>query len=703
LTQHTNSFSLPVPIVLCLLGTLAAAVTAQGQEVKQAETAQVIEEILVTGEFRAVDINRLPASISVIGAEEMQLRAVQHLEDISGIVPNLNVTSGASRARYFQLRGIGERGQFEEPLNSSVGLLIDGVDFSGVGGVATLYDVSQVEVFRGPQGTRYGANALAGLISVRTNDPTESLDGNLRMEAGNYDSYGLSGAVSGPLTETISARLAANYYRSDGFADNNFTGDDDGNERDELMLRGKASWQVSETTELTAMLGRIEIDNGYDAFSLDNDRDTLSDQPGHDQHDATFGSIGVDWRSSDVFRIEALAAYADSNIGYGYDEDWVFVGFDPDEYSSFDSYDRDRRTATLEVKVASQADGRLFNDSTDWVVGVYALDSDVDLTRTYTFLPGPFDSDYEVDRYALFGQSETALSDRLNLTFGLRYEYHTSDYSDSNGVNFDPDDDLVGAKVALDYLLDDSTMVYASAAKGYKAGGFNTLGTLDPDLREFDPEDLYNLEIGVKGSWLGDTLTGRFSGFYMWRDDMQVESSVVRTRPDGSSEFIQFVGNASDGSNWGFEAEVEYQATDRLTLFANLGLLFTEYDGYVNSAGEDLDGRDQAQAPNYQFFAGADYRFGNGFFIHIEVEGKDDYYFSDNHDEQSDAYELINLAAGIERDSWTATAWGRNVTDEDYFVRGFFFGNDPRDFYTPKLYTQLGEPARYGLTVEWQL
>ena len=156
-------------------------------------------------------------------------------------------------------------------------------------------------------------------------------------------------------------------------------------------------------------------------------------------------------------------------------------------------------------------------------------------------------------------------------------------------------------------------MIYAGVSKGYKAGGFNTLGTLDPDLREYDPEDLYNLEVGIKGAWFDEQLSGRFSGFYMWRDDMQVESSVVRSRPDGSSEFIQFVGNASDGSNSGFEAEVEYLPITGLTLFANLGLLFTEYDDYVNSAGDDLDGRDQAQAPQYQFFAGADYQFPTGY------------------------------------------------------------------------------------------
>ena len=418
-----------------------------------AEDEAVLEEVIVTGEFRPVDVDSLPASVSVIGRREMQLRAAQHLEDLTGIVPNLNATSGASRARFYQIRGIGERGQFEEPLNSSVGLLIDGVDFSGVGGVATLYDVSQIEVFRGPQGTRYGANALAGLINVQTNDPTDVLDSNLKLEAGNYGTYGLSGAVSGPLNDTFSARLAGNYYRSDGFSDNDFTNDDDSNERDELMLRGKVSWQVSDVTELTGMLGRIEIDNGYDAFSLDNRRDTLSDEPGHDRHDATFGSLGLNWNGSDRFRINALATYADSEISYGYDEDWVFVGFDPIEYSSFDNYDRDRQTATFEASIASEAGGRLFADTTDWVFGIYALTSDVDLTRTYTFLSEPFSSDYEVDRYALFGQTETALSERLNLTLGLRYENHSSDYDDSNSVQFDPDDDLWGARASLDYLI----------------------------------------------------------------------------------------------------------------------------------------------------------------------------------------------------------------------------------------------------------
>ena len=115
----------------------------------------VIEEIVVTGELRKDTLDTLPASISVVTAKQIAARQAQHLEQLFAMMPNVNFASGSSRARYFQIRGIGETGQFVEPLNPSVGLIIDHVDFSGIGTVGTLYDVNQVEVFRGPQGTLY--------------------------------------------------------------------------------------------------------------------------------------------------------------------------------------------------------------------------------------------------------------------------------------------------------------------------------------------------------------------------------------------------------------------------------------------------------------------------------------------------------------------------------------------------------------------
>ena len=138
-----------------------------------AATAQpdAITEILVTAEFRDTPLQQQGASTSVLTGEELQLRAAQHLEDVLNVAPNVNYASGASRARFFQVRGIGERSQFVEPLNPSIGFIVDGIDFSGLGTAGTLYDVGQIEILRGPQGTLHGANALAGLINITTRAP----------------------------------------------------------------------------------------------------------------------------------------------------------------------------------------------------------------------------------------------------------------------------------------------------------------------------------------------------------------------------------------------------------------------------------------------------------------------------------------------------------------------------------------------------
>ena len=126
---------------------------------------------LVTAELRARNLQQLPASATVLDSHTLEIAGVQHFQDVLGLVPNLNWSAGTSRPRYFQLRGIGELEQWQGAPNPSVGFLIDGIDFSGVGMPATLADVERIEVLRGPQGTAYGANALAGLIAVNTRAP----------------------------------------------------------------------------------------------------------------------------------------------------------------------------------------------------------------------------------------------------------------------------------------------------------------------------------------------------------------------------------------------------------------------------------------------------------------------------------------------------------------------------------------------------
>jgi iron complex outermembrane recepter protein len=690
-----------------VLSTAALSTAAVWADAAAAHAAadDPIEELVVTGEFRQSRLLDSAASISVLSLEDQRSGTINHLEELLGWLPNVNFASGGSRARFVQIRGIGERGQFSEPLNPSVGLVLDGIDLSGVGVTATLFDVDQVEVLRGPQGTLYGANALAGLINIRSNDPTDAFQSRLRLDAGEYGSYGVGASVAGPLTQEVGYRLAVQRYRDDGFMKNRFLGRDDTNGHDELTVRGKLAWTPRDDLRWAVTAGLVDADNGYDAFSLDNDRTTLSDEPGRDRQETRYASVAVSWDVSAAVSLAGTLGVSASDSDYGYDEDWTFEGFHPIGYSATDRYRRDRDNRSLDLRLLSTPDGRLFGGRTDWVIGIYGLDQTVDLVRSYTFLAEDFTSRFDVQRLAIYGELEHAVADRTRLILGLRAERHEAEYRDSEQVQFDPVDRMYGGRLVLERDVGRRAMAYASVTRGYKAGGFNISGTLDADLREYDPEVLWNYELGLKGNWLDGRLSARGAAFVMRRDDVQVDTSISREREDGSTEFIDLIGNAAEGTNRGVELELDWLATDALTLFANLGLLDTEFESFVNNRGEDMSGLEQAHAPGWQYFAGAEYRFSPAFYLRVESEGKDSFYFSNSErlvpersDVRSERYGLWHASVGYQADRWSLKLWARNLTDKAYAVRGFYFGNDPRDFYAPRGFFQLGEPRRYGVT-----
>ena len=685
--------SVSTRVVHRLMGIALAVSAALPLEIAQAQTP-VMEEIIVTGELRELAIDDTSLSVTVIDPNDQRQTTINHLEEVLGWAPNVNFSSGASRGRFLQIRGIGERGQFAEPLNPSVGLLVDGVDLSGIGTVATTFDVRQIEIFRGPQGTLYGANALAGIVNVVTNDPQREFGASVTADAANFGAFGIGATVTGPLSEQVSGRLAVRQFGSDGFIDNTFLDVDDTNERDELTVRGKLLFEPSDKTDVTLTLGYVEINNGYDAFSLDNDRDTRSDEPGRDEQETFYGSLALDHRFDSGLRLAGYVSHADSEIDYGYDEDWTFDGFDPIGYTSTDQYLRDRKTTSFDARLISQATDRI-----DWIAGVFALTQDVDLQRIYTFAAEDFFSDYSVDRVAAYGEVGVRVGDRLRLAGGLRLERLGIDYDDSAGVTFSPDETTLGGRVVAEYTLPTDNLLYANVSRGYKQGGVNASGSLPDDLRNFGTEETWNVELGFKGSFAEGRGSLRTAAFVMFRDSVQTAQSLVITRPDGSSEFIDYTDNAAEGTNFGLEVETSFSVSERVRLFSTLGLLSAEYDESPLNSPIDLDGRDQAQAPNYQFFAGVEYSPLPGWTGRIEFEGRDAFFFSDSHNERSQSYELMNASISYRADNWYARLWARNLTDEDYFVRGFFFGNDPRDFYTARAFTQLGEPRRVGVSV----
>ncbi len=207
---------------------------------------ETLEEIVVTADFRERSVAEVPLSITVLDRATIEQAAVQHFEELIYAIPNVNWSGDGNRARYFQIRGVGELEQYQGAPNPSVGFLIDDIDFSGIGTVATLFDIQQIEVLRGPQGSRYGANALAGLVFVQSVDPSDEWSGIVRLTAGQDAAVAGGVAFGGPLSEgsTLRYRLSAQRYQSDGFRNNTYLGRSDTNGRQESTIRGKLLWEA---------------------------------------------------------------------------------------------------------------------------------------------------------------------------------------------------------------------------------------------------------------------------------------------------------------------------------------------------------------------------------------------------------------------------------------------------------------------------
>jgi outer membrane receptor protein involved in Fe transport len=675
-----------------------------------ADAEVTLEQIEVTTDFRPTTLEDSTVSVTVVTEDDLKKRGANHIEEVLNTAPNVNLSSGASRAHYFQIRGIGERSQFQTPINPSVGLYVDGIDFSRSGAAATLFDIEQVDVIRGPQGTKYGASALAGIINLKSTEPSNERKGHIESTIGNFGRKSLGIAVGGPLIKnTLLSRFSLHSNQSDGFINNKFLNRDNTSEIDELTARGHLKWLVSDELSVDLHYLHLDINNGYDAFTFDNSRNTLSDQPGRDSQKTNAFSIKSDFKINPAVSLKTSASYSDSDLEYSYDEDWSFVGqFDDNlfPYSSFDQYLRTRKNTSFEAQLLSDEEGRIFNDKTDWVAGLYYSKKSENLLRKYTFAENDFNSKYDTKSSAIYGQLDTIVTDKLNIITGLRAEQWDANYNDSKNNSVNTDELLYGGKLGLEYDINDNHLGHASISRGFKAGGVNVDGSLPKNLLDFGTEYLWNFEVGVNSSFFDDKLKTRVSTFYAKRKDQQVNSSVVVQRDDGSTEFTPFIANAAAGNNYGLEAELDWQLTDKLKLKTSLGLLAAEFDQYKDpqsaANGLNLNGRDQAHAPNYQYTLGAEYSFSSNLSAGLNLEGKDGFYFSDRHNARAKSYSLLNANVSYKQGDWKTTLWARNLLDKDVDVRGFgSFGNNPGNGYTTETYTQKGEPRTVGLTLSY--
>ncbi|MBT8148300.1 MAG: TonB-dependent receptor [Pseudomonadales bacterium] len=686
-------------------------------------TSDALEEIIVEAALLPTNSSESSHGITLLDAASIAQSHSVFIDELLTRAPNVNFASGASRGRFFQIRGSGERSQFVDPIAPSVGFIVDGIDFSTAANIGALYDIDRVEILRGPQGTVFGSSASAGLINIVSKAPTADTEvlantsiGAVDGNDGSVDSYEAGLVVNGALSDNANARLALLRHSNDGFANNTFLQRDDTDNIDETVARGKLNWRASDTLQIDTTLLYSDADNGYDAFSLDNVRDTISDQPGHDRQRSAASHIRASYSMAHAGMLLTELALSKDDIDYGYDEDWsnptlcappTICPFG--DYSSFDRYLRERELGTLDLRYLPTSAG-----AQDWTLGLYLNQQQTDLQRLYTFA-ADFDSRYQTRSVAAYGELRHAQTAHLELAAGLRVENFAGDYDDSLGEAIDPDETLWGGQLSANYSVSNSTGVFVRLSRGFKAAGVNAngAGNLQARFKTFDTETLHNIELGANIADPAGHYRGQLTAFYQQRDDAQIKQSQV-TPVSGNScpcTFDDFTSNANQTEHYGVEFEAQYRVTPALTLDASAGYLharFSDYQRISEGAGgsevvENLNGRQVAQAPEYQFSLAGTLALTPQLSLWLNVEGRDRFFFSNRHELKAKAYELFNASLTYTQLQWQLALWGKNLLDTNTHVRGFgSFGNDPRKSYATEPYIQFGMPAEYGVAAQYR-
>ena len=668
-----------------------------------------LETLVVTGDLWESPIQQIAASATILDRDVLQSNGVRHFGDLINGIPNVTTIGGTSRPRFFQIRGIGENSQFEgETPDSSVRFLVDDLDFTGLGMVGSTFDVSQVEVLRGPQAGAFGANAAGGLIRMVTNAPTPFWTGMAETTVG-QDSLWASGfAVGGPLLkrnpEELMMRLSVEHSQSDGFRRNQ-TLNEDTNARDEWMTRLRTIWNPSADLSIDSTFFYANQDNGYDEFALDNNGwDTFSDELGRDEQESIAGSVRATFDGWQGLRFSSASSLGSVDSLYSYDQDWTNAS-----YKGFSELHRERVTFNQEFRLDSTEDAESIGMIDRWTLGTFFSDVNEDGFNTDTN-PGrvkSLDTDYTSQNLAIFGQAAHDLDDRNRIVLGLRAEHIEIDGSGEEredgllktAVNEEYDDILFGGKIAYEYDLNDDVMAFVSATLGYKSGGINNdarINIAGGDPLSYDTETLWNYEIGLRGAALEDKLQGSLTAFYTMRRDSQIRDSAGL-----GGDYRYFTDNGDDSVIYGAEAEGIYQLVGDWSLHGSLALMGSELERFTVSNGNPGGGGRLPNAPSYGYSIGLRYQPEEGFFGNLELLGRDAYLESMSNAEERSSFDVLNTSIGYRHEQWSITLWAHNLLDESYDKRVFFFGNEDPN-YTPTRYTSAADPRQIGVTARYE-
>jgi iron complex outermembrane receptor protein len=559
-------------------------------------------EIIVTAQKRSENAQNVAVAISALSGKDIAATGVTSTEDLRAAVPALNVTTAAGGFGLPRIRGVGATGQ-GAGIENPVAVYVDGVYYgSAIGALQSLFDVDQVAVLKGPQGTLFGRNATGGLIQVSTRKPTHDTKVSARIGYGNYQSSSAAGFISGGLNDTIAVSLSGQYdKRAKGFGKNVYTGHDV--QTDETYaMRGKILWEPDSATSVLLsgdIYGRNAADPAFVTFGLNtagqNVPAVISAMGGNPQRDIysdldptlrgrqSGGSLTID-RKLGFANLRSITAYRKTNLR---------TFFDPDGTAQarlrIDNNNRDKQF-TQEIDLISSGNGPL-----NWVLGAFYMQSSSGQypgrTTGLTTFGGNGYSDDTTDiglkSYSAFADATYKLGEATKITAGLRYTSDTRDisatrvtYNGATGVTtttgYAPDSrdfSKLTWRLSVDHRLSREAMIYASYNRGFRSGTF--VPQISTPFSVLEPEVVDAYELGLKTDLLDRKLRFNVAGYYYDQSAVQVIQVIAG---------VNNVYNARQGARiYGLDADFTFKATDHLRLFGGINWTHARYKAFTDA------------------------------------------------------------------------------------------------------------------------
>lgn len=592
---------------MCTSG--AVAQTANAEEGQ-------LEDIVVTARKQNESLQRVPISISAIGASELVSRSLNNLGAIGQTTPNFTFSQqaqGGRSAGVAYIRGVGQSDTLAT-YDAAVGVYIDGIYLGRMqGNDLDMMDIERVEVLRGPQGTLFGKNTSGGAISIVTRQPDPSANspsGRLQVTTGNFERLDFSASINAPLvSDKVAVQVAAARRKAEGFGrrvDGQQTGSTDRwvsraallvkpTERmtATFVLDGTTYDEANSVSKLVltdptaaplAALNAFTSERYDDRWIPTDDYFSFGTGPNSSRGDLWGVSLTLD-NETGWGNIKSITSYRNGNVHNDLDPDNSPV-------SVIDQFQHVRQHQfSQEVQIA----GRALSDKLDWVFGVYYFHEVAHDYTSFIVLPpllgfsGSFNQNLDItnDSMAAYGQGTYKVTDKLRLTLGARVTHDKKTVNRAKttyvgGLEIDPTTeksaswDDFSPRLGIDYQWTPEIMTYASVAKGYKGGGFNGRANSVANFTKFAPEQVWTYEVGLRSDLFNRTVRFNATAFYSDYKDIQLPldgSTIV----NGAPTPFNLVINAPKSRISGGEVELKVVPAAGLTLSGGLGLTYGKY------------------------------------------------------------------------------------------------------------------------------